>query len=158
MDASPEVIAMPVMGVHRFERFFREAAGLTVDKNDVKAYNDFVNDKIYDFFLIGATRAKANGRDLIEPQDLPVTKGLQECIRDFHKIDQDIELRPLLEELTARPALELSASEETNARLPDLAGGLSVALARALRTVDPERRHPLTPQWEHVFDLFHLLL
>ncbi len=27
---------MPVMGVTKFERFFREAAGLDVDKDDLK--------------------------------------------------------------------------------------------------------------------------
>jgi hypothetical protein len=149
---------MPVMGGAKFERFFRSAAGLKVDKNDLKAYNDFVNDKLYDFFLMGVAHAKANGRDIIEPQDLPVTKGLQECVHTFRKLDEEIELRPLLEDLTARPALELEASKETQARLPDLAGGVSVALARSLRTVDPERRHPLTPQWEEVYTLFHLLL
>ncbi len=149
---------MPVMGVAKFERFFHAAAGLTVDKNDLKRYSDFVNQKLYDFFIIGVAHAKANGRDIIEPQDLPVTKGLQESCHAFREIDEEIELRPLLDELAARPALELSASEETQRRLPELAGGVSVALGRALRILDEERRHPLTPQWQQAFALFDLLL
>ena len=37
-----------VANVARFERFFRAAANLDVDKDDLKRYNDFVTDKIYD--------------------------------------------------------------------------------------------------------------
>ncbi|MGZ3351115.1 MAG: DUF1931 family protein, partial [Xanthobacteraceae bacterium] len=42
-----------VMGVARFERFFRAAAGLDVDKEDLKRYADFVNRKIYDLLIRG---------------------------------------------------------------------------------------------------------
>ena len=34
-----------VMGIARFERFFRAAAGLDVDKEDLKRYADFINRK-----------------------------------------------------------------------------------------------------------------
>ena len=34
-----------VMGVAKFERFFRTAAGLDVDKQDLKRYSDFINRK-----------------------------------------------------------------------------------------------------------------
>jgi hypothetical protein len=71
---------MPVMSVARFERFFRIAAGLDVDKKDLKRYSDFVNQKTHDLLIRGKATAKANGRDIIEPFDLPITKGLQERI------------------------------------------------------------------------------
>jgi hypothetical protein len=45
--------------------------------------------------------AKANGRDIIEPFDLPITKGLQESIHAFTEIDEKIELQPILDYLTA---------------------------------------------------------
>jgi hypothetical protein len=64
------------MAVARFERFFRRAAGLDVDKQDLKRYSDFVNHKVYDLLVRGEATAKANGRDLIEPIDLPITRGL----------------------------------------------------------------------------------
>jgi hypothetical protein len=101
---------MPVMGVTKFERFFRAAAGLDVNKNDLKRYNDFVNAKLYDLFLTGTADAKANDRDIIEPQDLPVTKGLQESIHAFQKLEEGIELRPLLDQLGARPDLGTDAA------------------------------------------------
>ncbi|MFJ8622199.1 DUF1931 family protein [Kitasatospora sp. NPDC093550] len=146
------------MGIPKFERFFRTAAGLDVHKNDLKRYNEFVDAKLYDLFLIGTANAKANGRDVIEPQDLPVTKGLQESIHAFKKLEEGIELRPLLDQLAARPALGMEAAEDTRQRLPVLAGGLSVALARALKTIARDTRRPSTDQWDEAFELFDLLV
>jgi hypothetical protein len=51
---------MPVMSVPKFERFFRIAAGLDIDKADLKRYSDFVNRKMYDLLIRGAAAAKAN--------------------------------------------------------------------------------------------------
>ena len=106
---------MPVMGTVKFQRFFRAAAGLQVDRNDLKRYTDFIDDKIYDVILIGKASAKANLRDVIEPRDLPITKGLQESIHRFEKLDEEIELQPLLDQLTARPPLDVALSEEDRA-------------------------------------------
>jgi hypothetical protein len=148
----------PVMSVAKFERFFRVAAGLDIDKNDLKRYSDFVNHKTYDLLLRGQAAAKANGRDIIEPFDLPVTKGLQECMHTFRGIDAEIELKPILDYMTAQPPLDLAYSEETEVRLPDIVGGLSVALARTFKIIDPALKNPQTMQWERVFSIFNLLL
>ena len=45
---------MPVMGFTKFERFFRAAGGVDVDRDDIKRYLDFVNDALYDLLLIVA--------------------------------------------------------------------------------------------------------
>jgi len=83
---------MPVMGFTKFERFFRAAGGVSVDRDDVKRYLDFVNDAIYDLLIIGQATAKANVRDVIEPWDLPVTKGLQESTHAFQRLEEEIAL------------------------------------------------------------------
>jgi hypothetical protein len=147
-----------VMGVARFERFFRAAAGLDVDKEDLKRYSDFVNHKVYDLLLRGEATAKANGRGLIEPIDLPITKGLQENIHVFRELDENIELKPILDHLTARPPLDLNYSEQTAAQLPAIAGGLSVALARAFKIIDPDLKNPQSKHWQRSFQIFDLLL
>jgi hypothetical protein len=149
---------MAVMGVSRFEQFFRAAASLDVDKDDLKRYNEFLDHKIYDMFLIAKAAANANDRDVIQPVDLPITKGLQENIHQFRKLDQDIEVRPLLEQLLARPALDIAISEETEAKLPGVAGGLSLALARSFRIIEPGLKNPATEHWKRVFQVFDLLL
>jgi hypothetical protein len=144
--------------VARFQRLFRAAAGVDIDKNDLKRHDDFIDRKIYDLLLIGQAHAKANARDVIQSSDLPVTKGLQESIHAFRRLDEEIELRPILEELAKRPPLDLAVAEETEQALPEIAGGLTLALARAFTIIEPERRNPQTDQWIRVTALFDLLL
>jgi hypothetical protein len=149
---------MSLMSVAKFERFFRVAASLDVDKSDLKRYSDFVNHKIYDLFLRGQAAATANGRSIVERFDLPITKGLQESIQQFRKIDEEIELQPILDFLTARPPLDLPYSDDTVSQLPRIAGGLSVALARAFRIIDPGLKNPHGNHWEQTERIFDLLL
>jgi hypothetical protein len=91
--------------VAKFERFFRITAGLDVDKQDLKRYSDFINRKVYDLLVQAEAVAKAIGRVIIEPFDLPITKGLQDSIHEFEEIDEQIELQPILDHLTAQPPL-----------------------------------------------------
>jgi hypothetical protein len=149
---------MSIMSVAKFERFFRAAAGLDVDKADLKRYSDFVNHKVYDLLLRGEALAKANGRDIVEPHDLPVTKGLQERIHEFRKLEEAIAIEPILESLTAQPPLDLAYSEETRTRLPDIAGAISIALAHTFKIIDPELKNPQTEHWERSQRIFDLLL
>jgi Domain of unknown function (DUF1931) len=146
------------IGVSNFERFFRAAASLDVDKDDLRRYEDFVNRKVRDLLLIGRAAARANGRDVIEPWDLPITKGLQETIHDFRGMDEAPEVRPMLEEIVATPPQELAYSEETEGRLPEIAGGLSLALARAFKIIEPRLKNPQTEHWERAFQIFDTLL
>jgi len=147
-----------VMSVAKFERFVRIAAGLDVDKQDLKHYSDFINRKLYDLLVRAEAAAKANGRNIIEPFDLPITKGLQESIHEFENIDEQIELRPILDQLTAQPPLDLAYGEETEARLPEVVGGLSVALARAFKIIDGDLKNPATRHWQQCFRIFDLLI
>jgi hypothetical protein len=149
---------MPVMGFTKFERFFRTAGSVDVDRDDVKRYLDFVNDAIYDLLLMGQATAKANARDIIEPWDLPITKGLQESIHGFRGIDEEIELQPILDQLAARPPLGTELSEDTQARLPLVFGGISVALARTFKIIDAELKAVHSLEWERAFSLFRMLI
>ncbi|MFC9433793.1 DUF1931 family protein [Nocardia sp. NPDC057030] len=146
------------MGVVKFQRFFRAAAGLQVHHNDLKRYDEFIDEKIYDLFLVAKASAKANVRDVIEPWDLPITAGLQQSIHRFEKLDEEIELQPLLDQLVARPPLDVALAQETERRLPLIAGGLSMALAQTFVAIDPKAKHPGTAEWSVVFEIFHLLL
>ena len=160
MTARREDLEPPIhpMGIVRFERFFRTAAGLDIDKEDVKRHSEFVNREIYDLLVRAEAAAKANGRDIILPFDLPITKGLQECIHEFKHMDLEIELRPILDHLTARPPLDFGYSDETEKRLPSVAGGISLALARSFKIIDPEVKNPRSHHWERAFEVFNLLL
>jgi hypothetical protein len=149
---------MPLMTVSKFERFFRAAAGLDVDKNDLQRYSDFVNRKTHDLLLRGKAAATDNGRDIVQPSDLPVTKGLQESMHQFRKLDEEIELAGILAHMTPLPPLNVTYSYDTEQRLPAIVGGLSVALARTFTILDPELKNPQTRHWERAFRIFDLLL
>jgi hypothetical protein len=153
-----EVAVMTVMSIARFERFFRAAAGLDVDKNDLKRYNDFVDAKLYDLLTVAQATAKANGRDVIRTCDLPITKGLQESIHRFRKIDQEVELKPILEQLATHPALDRTPDEETEEAYPDIIGGLSLALAQSFKILHPDLKNPQTQHWDEARAVFDLLL
>jgi hypothetical protein len=147
-----------VEGTHQIERFFRAAASLDVDKEDLRRYYNFVDQKVADLLLIAQHKAKANDRITVEMRDLPITKGLQESIHQFEKLDLDIGLERILDRNVPEPPFDLPYSDEVVARLPIIAGGLSLALARTFKIIDPQTRHPATEQWERAFQIFDLLL
>ncbi|MET8956498.1 DUF1931 family protein [Streptomyces sp. NPDC004393] len=149
---------MTVMGVSKFERFFRTAASLDVDRNDLKRYGDFVDAKLYDLLVVGQASAKANGRDTVEPWDLPITKGLQESIHRFRRLDEEVELKPILEQLATHPPLDRTPTQEVEERYPEIIGGLSVALAETFKIMYPDVKNPQTSHWEGVTAVFDRLL
>lgn len=147
-----------IAGIPRFERLFRQTAGLDIDKEDLRRHEEFVNRKIHDLLQRGCAIAKANGRDVVLPCDLPVTGGLQHCIHEFRALDEDVQVRPILDQLAKLPPLELDFSDDVTAGLPDLAGGLTIALARSFRIVDPDLKNAGTEEWVRAFALFDLLI
>jgi hypothetical protein len=149
---------MTVAGIVTFERFFRETAGLDLDKDDLRRHRDFIVRKVNDLLVRGQAVAKANRRDIIEPFDLPITKGWQERIQEFRKTEEAAALEPLLAELASHRPIELKLSDQTEARLADVAGGLSAALAHAFRIIDPKLKNPQTEQWERAVRLYDLLV
>ncbi len=153
-----ECTSVLIMSVPKLKRFFRAASGLDVDKDDLKRYSDFIHAKLYDLLVMAEATAKANGRDIIQPFDLPITKGLQERIHQFVKLDEAIELQPILDRLAEAPQLDLATDDDTDQRLPLVAGGLSVGLARSFTIIDPKLVNPSTGHWQRAFELFDLLL
>ena len=147
-----------VMAVSKFETLFRKSASLDVDKSDLGRLEDFVNRRLHALLLMGQAAAKANGRDVIEVHDLPITPGLQENIQAFRQMDEGLELAPILEHLAKLPALDLASSKELEAKLPELAGGITVSLARVFRALWPDLKNPGTEEWEKVEAVYGLLL
>ena len=145
-------------GIPELTRFFRAAGDVDVDKDDVKRYWNFVDEKVDDIAIAGRDSARWNGRDVIAPQDLPITRGLQEQMRAFSNLDEADELRRLLRDWLRRPPGDVTFGEETENVLVEVFGGISLALARSFRIVDPQVRNPSTDHWHRTFGLFRLLL
>jgi hypothetical protein len=144
-------------GIPVFERFFRSVASIKIDKNDVRRFREFVDEQIDDIAIAGRNSAKWNGRDVIVAQDLPVTKGVQERMREFDKLEEAEEIRELLRQVVRQPPGDVTFAEDAEELLPDLFGGLSIALARSFRIVDPTVSNPSTEHWNRVFTLFRLV-
>jgi uncharacterized protein DUF1931 len=149
---------MELFGIARLERFFRQAAGIDIDKSDARRFDDFVNDRLHALLLRAVATAQANGRDVVQPQDIPITKGIQEAMHAFRDLDQDVELDPILEQLTKRPPLDLVYSDEVEAELPYLAGGLGMALARTFPILDGDLKTLQPHHWDQAGRVFDVLL
>jgi hypothetical protein len=144
--------------IPKFERFFRLAASLDIDKEDLRRYEEFINRKINDFVVRAEGIAKANVRDIIMPFDLAVTKGLQERMHEFRKLDAEVGLQEELDKLVKLPRTDLDYFEDTEGELRRIAGALTLALARSFRIVDPALKNPMTEHWQRAFALYDLLL
>lgn len=144
-------------GIAVFERFFRSVAGIKIDKNDVRRFREFIDEQIDDIAIAGRNSAKWNGRDVIVAQDLPITKGVQERMREFDKLDEAEEIRGLLRQVVRRPPGDVTFAEDTEELLPELFGALGIALARSFRVVDPTVSNPSTEHWNRVFTILRLV-
>jgi hypothetical protein len=145
-------------GIPELKRFFRAAAGVEVDKDDLKRFRAFIDEELDDIAIAGRNSARWNGRDVIAPQDLPITKGLQERMREFDRLDEAAEVREFLRQNLRRPPDDVTFGEETEDVLGEVFGGISVALARSFRIVDPDLTNPSSEHWDRAFELFRLLL
>ena len=150
---------MPIStSIPKFERFFRVSASLDTDKKDLKRFEEFINAKIRDLVVRAEAIAKANMRDVIEPYDVPVTRGLQDRMHEFRKIDADVGFEKELEGIVKRPPTDLDYADDTGDKLVWIAGGLTLVLARSFGILDPEINNPMTAHWERAFALHDLLL
>jgi hypothetical protein len=146
------------VGFDKFERFFRVAGGVDIDESDLRRYKEFVNGKLNDLLIRAQATAKANGRDVVERIDVPLTKGLQERVHEFNAILPEAPILPALEEMVALPPLNLAYGDDLQEWLPYVAGGVSVALAHAFKLIGPHVKNPETEHWGRIFEIFNQLL
>jgi hypothetical protein len=142
-------------GTPEVQRFFREAGDVHVDKSDIDRFRAFVDEKIDDIAISARDRARWNDRDVIAPQDLPITKGLQEQMREFDELETAGDMRDWIGQTLRRPPGDVTFGEDA---LTELFGGLCIGLARSFRIVDPEVSNPETGHWDRSFALFGLLV
>ncbi|MGH3803155.1 MAG: DUF1931 family protein [Pseudonocardiaceae bacterium] len=149
-----------LMTFDQFEDIFRVVASIGVVRDDFDLFDDVVTGKLYDLLVVAQSDAAAQHRDVIEFTDLPITRGLQENIGLFRELGPYLRVDPILERLTGYPPLDGVLATETRSGLPDITGGLSVALARTFRIVYPELRtlRARTTHWSLVSTLVDLYL
>jgi uncharacterized protein DUF1931 len=147
-----------VMGYTRLKEFLRRSAGVDIDKSDVERLTDLVGRKLNDLLVIGVRNASYNDRDIVMEPDLPLTKGILEHMQRFHRYEESIDLKPVLDHLATYPPLERTLSLEVEAMLPDLVGTLAMLAGQAMKIIDPGVKNPDSDMWERVLRLMDLML
>ncbi len=97
-----------------------------------------------------------NGRDVIWESDLPITKGLQETIISFKKLEEELPIEDILNYLSTVPPLKYPLSADLEAKLPEITGALLVVLAKVMKEIDNESRqvtHELIEKSSKILDL-----
>jgi Domain of unknown function (DUF1931) len=145
-------------GIPELERFLRSVAGVDADTADVYRLYTFVDEKVEAMAFAGRNAARANGRDVIAPHDLPITACLRDQMHDFSSREEADELRQVLGGTPRRPPGDVTFGEGTQAHLDEAFGGIALALARAFRILDPELQHPTVEHWTRVFELYRPVL
>ncbi len=144
-------------GIPVYQRFFRSVASIKIEKNDIHRFHEFIDEEIDDIAISGRNSARWNGRDVIASQDLPITRGIQELMREFDKLEEAPEIRELLRQVVRQPPVDVTFADETEELMPELFGALSIALARSFRILDPTVTKPSPDHWNRVFTLFRLV-
>jgi len=147
---------MAIIGFTKLEALFRKAASLDIDKGHAKEITDIIEKKLVDLLIAGERNANLNGRDVIWEGDLPITKGLQETIIAFKKLEEEIDLQDVLNYLTTVPPLKYPLAAELEAKLPEITGAILVVMARIMKEIDEEKRrvsHELIERAGRIMDL-----
>ncbi len=149
---------MSVIGISKFEAFFRKAGSMDIDKSDVKRIYDFTNEAIYRLLVVGMKNASLNGRDVLWYTDLPITEGLEKQIQEFRDLNEELDLAGILEAITNYPPLKYEIGEDVEQELPNIAGGILIALIKTFKTIEPKLKNPQTSHWERAKAIFETLL
>ncbi len=131
---------MAVIGFTKLEALFRKAASLDIHKGHAKDITNIVEKKLHDLLLAAERNANINGRDVIWESDVPITKGLQETIITFKKLEEELNVDDILAFLSTVPPLKYPLAAELEAKLSEITGALLVVLAKVIKEVDENAR------------------
>ncbi len=129
-----------VVGFKKLEAVFKKAASLELDKSKVDRITDIVEKKFHDMLLVAVEKAGYNSRDVIMEPDVPVTKGFEESLREFKKLEEEVEIKDVLEFLEKIPPLKYPVSTELEEKLPEYIGSLMLIIARVLKEVGADKK------------------
>jgi hypothetical protein len=145
-----------VVGFTKLEALFRKAASLDIHKGHAKDITDIVEKKLHDLLLAAERNANINGRDVIWESDLPITKGLQESIIEFRKLDEELNIDDILQFLASIPPLKYPLVADLEEKILELTGALLLVMARVMKQIDTESRavnHDLIEKTSKILDL-----
>ncbi len=149
---------MAVIGVHKIEKLFKEVSSLRIDKSKVKEISDVVDDKLYDLLVVAQENTKYNNRDVIWLSDVPLTKAFKESMRKFEELEEELELKQILEHLAGMPPLRYDLEVELEQKLPLIAGTLLYILALIAKEFSPKDKSLSSEDLKRVTDILNLMI
>jgi len=149
---------MAVTGAHKIEALYKKAAGLRLDKSKVKEISDLVDKKLYDLLLVAEQNAKYNARDIIWMCDVPLTKAMKESMQKFLKLEEELELQPILDHLAALPPLKYGLEEELEKKLPELVGTLIYIMANITKEFSDKDKTVSAEEMEKAETILNLMI
>ena len=149
---------MAVIGVHKIEKLFKEVSSLRIDKSKVKEISDVVDDKLYDLLVVAQENTKYNNRDVIWFSDVPLTKAFKESMRNFEELEEELELKQILEHLAGMPPLRYDLEVELEQKLPLIAGTLLYILALIAKEFSPKDKSLSSEDLKRVTDILNLMI
>jgi len=151
-----------VVGLPRLQTLYRRFVGLDLDKGRASEVLEVAEKKLADLFEVAVERARAEGRDVVEWRDLPLTKGLRATMERYERErerlqDPRLDLGPIMEFL-ARPLSGLEVSEEVREKLPTLVATVLLLVGYVIKEVDPGARKPSKRDIERAARILDLTL
>ncbi len=146
---------MAVVGYTKLKEIFRKGAGLDLAKGHAKEITDIVDKKVHDLLVAGERNAKYNSRDIIWVCDIPITNGMEKSIDEFKKLEENLEVKDIVETMTHYPST-IALEVELENRLPEITGGILLTMAKIMKAVDHKDRsvdHELINKAKAVLDL-----
>ena len=102
--------------------------------------------------------AKMNGRDIIIEADLPITAGLEERMKKFGALNEELKLADILEKLAELPPIGADLAADVEEMLPTIMGAIILSMAELFPVVDPHVKNPSSEHWDRVERIYDILM
>ncbi|WP_461828693.1 DUF1931 family protein [Aquifex sp.] len=136
-------------GFDKLDHYFRTELGIDLTDETIQMLLDGVRATFGKLFHGAEQRARWNGRDFITLADLNITKALEEHIKSFQKIEQDMGADELLEYIAFIPPVEMEVGEDLKTEYRNIFGGLLLMYAQVIKLATGEKK-PSTTAMEYV--------
>ena len=151
-------MTVTIFGSKRIQEMMRRLGGLSPVREDADSVSEIISRKVYSLLLTGEKNAGGARRDIIVPQDLPVTEPLREYRERYLLYDGAREMETVLAEMVSYPALGAAVSEETENLVHELAGALLMVSIELVKILEPGNVNPGKPAWRRVSDVMDLFI
>ncbi|NPB08040.1 MAG: DUF1931 family protein [Aquificae bacterium] len=131
-------------GFDKLDHYFRTELDIDLTDETIELLLAGVKETFGKLFHGAEQRARWNGRDFITLADLNITLALEEHIKTFRKVEQDMGVDELLEYIAFIPPVEMDIGEDLKSEYRNIFGGLLLMYADVIKKATGERKPSAT--------------